>query len=384
MVCRIPRLASLLALLHLHLFAGAQILSYASEAGVENGPSDGSYHFVVLPDTQYYYSDQRSGNFGKWLAQMNWIRDHADSHSLRYVLHLGDITDQSDHSPTHLSQWNAATRIAEGIVDKVPLALAVGNHDGLRDSRISLFSNAEYFGAGSIYASQPTLIEMMEPGRWENSVHRFVAEGRTWLIVAMEWGPRDAVVAWAEDVLSRYPDDTVILIVHAYLFRDSSRFDWDLLGDQDRDERQRGNPIGYSALGGDPEGVNDGQKLWNKLIRRHRNIKLVLNGHVGRSGHGRRVSVSDSRYYVHQHLVNFQHWTGDGHGRMRLMEVNSTNDTIKVTSFSPFSGETLHGPDLDFTFSLSSRPLKTHYREALKELDPVAAFGCRAKIRAGP
>ena len=372
MAFRITCRASLLALLH--LFAGIQMLSYPLQAGVENGPSDGSYHFVVLPDTQYYYSDQGSGNFGKWLAQMNWIRDHADSHALRYVLHMGDITDQSDHSPTHLSQWNAAKRIAEGIMEKVPLALTVGNHDGLENSRTSLFSNAEYFGAGSTYSNQPTLLETMEPGRWENSVHRFVAEGRTWLIIAMEWGPRDAVVAWAEDVLTRYPDDYVILIVHAYLFRDSSRFDWDLLGNQDRDERQRGNPIGYSALGGDPKGVNDGQKLWNKLIRRHANVKLVLNGHVARSGHGRRVSVGDNRYYVHQHLVNFQHWTGDGQGRMRLMEINSPDETIAVTSFSPFSGETLHGPDLNFAFSLSSRPLKAHYREALRELDPVAAF----------
>ncbi len=272
----------------LSLAAGTEILLYGQEAGVETGTSEGSYHFVVLPDTQYYYADQGSGNFGKWLAQMNWIRDNAESHDLRYVLHLGDITDQSDHSTTHLNQWNSARTVANGIMDKVPLALAVGNHDGLSDSRTSLFSNPEYFGAGSVYANQPTLIELMNPERWENSVHRLEVEGQSWLILAVEWGPRDDVVAWVNDVLSRFPDDYVILILHAYLFRDSSRFDWDLLGRQNRDDRQRGNPIGYSALDGDPEGVNDGQNLWNKLIRRHHNVKLVLNGHVSRSGHGRR------------------------------------------------------------------------------------------------
>ena len=358
----------------LSLAAGTEILLYGQEEGVETGTSEGSYHFVVLPDTQYYYADQGPGNFGKWLAQMNWIRDNAESHDLRYVLHLGDITDQSDHSTTHLNQWNSARTVANGIMDKVPLALAVGNHDGLSNSRTSLFSNPEYFGAGSVYANQPTLIELMNPERWENSVHRLEVEGQSWLILAVEWGPRDDVVAWANDVLSRFPDDYVILILHAFLFRDSSRFDWELLGKQNRNYRQRGNPIGYSALDGDPEGVNDGQKLWNKLIRRHHNVKLVLNGHVSRSGHGRRVSIGDDRHFVHQHLNNFQHWTGDGNGRMRLMEINPAGDTIKVTSFSPFSGETLHGPDLDFTFSLSSRPLKAHYRQALWELQPVAAF----------
>ena len=63
-------------------------------------------------------------------------------------------------------------------MDKVPLALAVGNHDGLSDSRTSLFSNPEYFGAGSVYANQPTLIELMNPERWENSVHRLEVEGQ--------------------------------------------------------------------------------------------------------------------------------------------------------------------------------------------------------------
>ena len=367
-------------LFHLFVFisfaAGTEILLHGQDAGHEPGAADGSYHFVILPDTQYYYGDQGPGNFGKWLAQMNWIRDHAESHNIKYVLHLGDITDQADHSSTHLTQWGRATSAANGIMDKVPMSLVTGNHDGLENSRNSLFSNPEYFGPGSVYANQPTLIETMDPGKWENSVHRIEIEGRSWLIICLEWGPRDEVIAWADDVLDRFPDDYAILTMHAYLFRDSSRFDWELLGSQNRDDRQSGNPIGYEALTGDPEGANDGQLIWNKLIRDHSNVKLVLNGHVSRSGHGRRVSINDDRHFVQQHLVNFQHWTGDGNARMRLMEFNPVDDSVKVKSFSPLSGEILKGPDLEFafTFSLSTRPLKTHYREALQELDPVAAF----------
>ncbi len=254
------------------------------------------------------------------------------------------------------------------------MSLATGNHDGLENSRTSLFSNPEYFGTGSVYANQPTLIETMEPDKWENSVHRIEIEGRSWLIICLEWGPRDDVIAWADDVLNRFPDDYAILTTHAYLFRDSSRFDWGLLGSQDREDRQRGNPIGYSALNGDPEGANDGQLMWNKLIRHHSNVKLVLNGHVGRSGHGKRVSINDDRHFVQQHLINFQHWSGDGNARMRLMEFNPAGDSVRVKSFSPILGEVLKGPDLDFSFSLSTRPLKTHYREALQELNPVAVF----------
>jgi hypothetical protein len=147
--------------LFIYLAAGAEIALHGQETGGDSGPSEGSYSFVILPDTQYYYGDQGAGNFSKWLAQMNWIRDHAESDNLRYVLHLGDITDQADHSSTHLTQWKLATSICDGIMEKVPLALVTGNHDGLENSRTSLFSDPEYFGAGSVYASQPTLIETM-------------------------------------------------------------------------------------------------------------------------------------------------------------------------------------------------------------------------------
>ena len=37
----------------------------------------------------------------------------------------------------------------------------------------------------------------MEPGRIENTFHTFHAGDHDYLVLALEWGPRDAVVEWA-------------------------------------------------------------------------------------------------------------------------------------------------------------------------------------------
>ena len=39
--------------------------------------------------------------------------------------------DHADYSDKHLTQWGLATRAANGIMEKVPMALVTGNHDGL-------------------------------------------------------------------------------------------------------------------------------------------------------------------------------------------------------------------------------------------------------------
>ena len=36
-----------------------------------------------------------------------------------------------------------------------------------------------------------------EPGKLENTYHLFSAGGRDYIVIALEWGPRDPVIAWA-------------------------------------------------------------------------------------------------------------------------------------------------------------------------------------------
>ena len=118
-------------------------------------------------------------------------------------------------------RWPAAhwTKL-DGVV---PYALAVGNHDlgrnGMTFTRDTLFN--DYFPLER-YKDLPTFGGVFdgEPEQLTNSYHLFSAGGRDFLVLALEFGPRHAVVDWANKILDKYPDRWAILITHAYLYSD--------------------------------------------------------------------------------------------------------------------------------------------------------------------
>lgn len=352
------------------LALGASLVSWCAAVEPPPPPAGGST-LVVLPDTQYYYSNYRAGNFSKWYAQMDWLRLHAAAHSLAYVVHLGDITDEGDNSSGHVTQWSVARSMVRALLAEVPVALTTGNHDGAGDSRDSLFQLPANFGPGSLYATQPSLVESFTPEDPANSVHFLEFAGRPWLVLTLEWAPRDAVLEWADEVLTAYPERSAAVVVHAYLFRDSARYHWDLLGAGDAALRQSGNPLGYDGVAGDPAGVNDGERIWARVLRHHPNVRLVLSGHVSRAGHGRRVGFDADGRLVHQHLVNFQHWPGDGDGFLRLLQADAGGETITVRTWSPYNGQLPADPDLQFSFHPDDRPVPMGPEEARRELAPA-------------
>ena len=66
----------------------------------------------------------------------------------------------------------------------------------------------------------------MEPGKMDNTYHLFSAGGVDWIIFALEWGPRNSPVAWANQIITNYPNHRAILITHAYMYYDETRYDW--------------------------------------------------------------------------------------------------------------------------------------------------------------
>ena len=64
-----------------------------------------------------------------------------------------------------------------------------------------------------------------EPGALDNTYNLFEAGGHEWIAVALEWGPRDEVIAWADRVMAQHPDRLGILVTHAYLNNNNRRYD---------------------------------------------------------------------------------------------------------------------------------------------------------------
>jgi 3',5'-cyclic AMP phosphodiesterase CpdA len=290
----------------------------------------GAWTLAVLPDTQVY-----SLRFpGLFTAQTGWILQNHKQRNIRYVLQLGDTVN--NNTPREWTNARDALRLLDGTI---PYAISPGNHDygpsGDASTRDTLFN--EYFPYSEI-SRWPTFGGAMNLGKLDNTYHLFEAGDAKWIIIALEWAPRDETVAWANDVMARHPDRHGILITHAYMNNNDRRYEI-----TDRNHSQDYNPHHYRT----PGSKNDGQQLWDKLVRRH-NFALVLSGHVLGDGTGYLASVNDHGHTVHQMLSNYQMRNLGGEGYMRLLEFQPDGETVRVRTYSPLYDRYLLAPDQHF------------------------------------
>jgi hypothetical protein len=298
-------------------------------------PAGVPWTLIALPDTQYYSSSYPQ----IFDAQTQWIVDNKTERNILYVVHEGDIVDNDVDN-----QWTNASHSLHLLDRNVPYVLAMGNHDypgagGAFSRDTTLFDT--YFSLTSL-DWQPTFKGTYEPGTASNSFHLFEANGQTWLVVSLEFGPRDAVLAWADRVLKANPSANAIVLTHAYLYSDGTRFDHLTRTDQ------AFNPhtYGVEALAG---GVNDGEEIWQKLIVNNPNVRFVLCGHVHAESH--LTSTRDAGPPVHQILADYQDDGQGGDGYLRIMTFQP-NGAINVSSYSPYLKQYRTDAENLFTLSL--------------------------------
>lgn len=316
-----------------------------------------AFVLAVLPDTQYY-SLMYPGIFS---AQIAWIVANADRLTIPYVLHLGDIVNNNTEE-----EWRRA-RLSMSLLDGVvPYALVPGNHDygplGNAATRETLLNQTFSFAS---QAAWPTFGGAFETGKLDNTYHLFSAGGRDYIVLALEWGPRDAVIAWANQVMAANSGRDGILVTHAYLNHNDRRYDHtDLVNPQDY------NPHQYGTM---PGPVNDGEELWQKLVRRH-SFVFVLSGHVLADGTGYLASVTDVGTTCHQIMSNYQFRALGGEGYMRLMEFLNDGRTVNVYTYSPLYDGYLTERDQTFALSLDPpRPATTTATAAVTGAATAAA-----------
>lgn len=290
------------------------------------------FTLAILPDTQKY-SLQYPHIF---TAQTDWIVANKDNKNIIFVLHEGDITHRNTN-PEWLNA-NESISVLDGVV---PYALALGNHDmgtgGSGNSRNTNFFS-EYFPV-SRYQNLPTFGGVYEPDKMDNCYHLFRAGGIDWLILVLEFGPRDDVLAWANQVVTDHQDRQTIILTHTYLYSDDT-----LHGSK---PSHKWNPHNYGLAGG-AGGANDGVEMWDKLVRRHRNISFVLNGHILNDGEGKLVGIGDHGNEVYQILANYQMLVNGGNGWLRLMEFIPDLGKVLIKTYSPYLDQSDTNPRHEF------------------------------------
>jgi hypothetical protein len=296
----------------------------------------GSITVVALPDTQYY-TDCRSPHLA---AQTAWIRDQAAARNVQAVVTLGDLTEHNSEP-----EWEFVRDGFGLVTNTVPVVLVTGNHDegdgGSANRRGTLLTQFFPEPPGK---AKPVLAETAKPGDISNAYYRIKLPKVTLGILALEWSPRDEPVLWAHAALKRYPDDRVIVSTHAYLYDDGTRYDW-----KGKGAAQEWNPVAYPTGKRDTkkdaamenlhrDGANDGEMLWNALIKKHPGIFLVTSGHVLGKGEGVLTSLGDGGNAVHQVLVNYQMLREGGLGYLRLFEILPDGKTLRMKTYSPSLG----------------------------------------------
>ena len=289
------------------------------------------FSIVLLPDTQYYTSKQPNNAQNSYRKQMQWIIDHRQSDDIRFVLHLGDMTNNNT-----IAQWQTASD-AHAMLDTagIPYSVAAGNHDYLGSAGFDRGGSRmnDYFPP-SRFSGHPGYGGAFRGSSTNN--YAFFAHGnQQFLVISLEFAPRKDALCWASDLIASHPKHHVIIVTHCYLTHGGTYANC---------------PASYDAIGA------SGASLWAELISNHSNVFLVVSGHVDDSEF--RTRTSNTGVGVHEMLVDYQFegecgassaskctdncqaGTYHGNGWMRQLVFDPRKGTIEARTFSVEAGNT--------------------------------------------
>ncbi|MCO8146093.1 hypothetical protein NHN26_12770 [Rhodovulum tesquicola] len=300
---------------------------------------EGAYTIAILPDTQDYTSNATITPTFALMTQ--WLADNAEGLNLGFVTHVGDVTQTAT-----AGQFAIARSAMDILRDAgIPYSVLPGNHDIGTGGSANIRETATYNAAFSTaYMSEdPTFrgVYDQEPDRYDNNYHLWTApDGTGWIFLNLEFGPRDDVLRWADDVLTQHGDRKAMVTTH-------SMMNWDGLHDSLGGPLQ-GEGAGYDyGIGNDPQGAWDGMTLWQEVLARHPNVLFTAGGHIFGDGAETLVSYNDFGNPVFQFLVNYQNGVaneangaGDplrggngGNGAIRLVTIDPENGTFYTSTW---------------------------------------------------
>jgi hypothetical protein len=303
----------------------------APRAAAEKRASAKAFTLAVVPDTQteVFGDDTRLQERFEWLARR---RDHL---GLRFVAHVGDLTNWGWLVPRQLTKGSDALRPLEQA--GVPYSIAVGNHD----TRAVGWNGRGGYG-GRFYEDNPECLERFsaaecrsevllrrtdeindvfdtdrfgavnaafEPGKIDNVSSTFRAGGVRWLVLDLELWPRPEVVAWANEVVASHPRHNVVVNTHHYV--------------------SANNGITKHAGYGD----TSPRELRKGFISQHRNIVMVVSGHVEASA----ATRVDEGVHGNKVVSLLTAFAKSDTNPVRLVRINPARGVLKTRIVAPSS-----------------------------------------------
>jgi hypothetical protein len=334
-----------------------------------------SWSMVIVPDPQNYVKYLRNQPLLDLMTA--WIAENIDTLNIRMVLCTGDLVEQNDRVNRGLSgnvssakQWEAVAHSFSYLDGLTPYITATGNHDytyDLQGKRSSRFR--DYFPVDKNRLNRNIICQDLpnEDGlsSLENSAYEFISpHGVPFLFLTLAFAPRDTALAWAHKIvnMSQYKHHKVILLTHAYLNANNKRINTPVQVTCYQPYQENGDILKRRQT---LEDANNGEQIWEKLVRESPNIELVVCGHIGGKDNFKAhvgFRTDDNKYgrKVNQMVFNAQfmgggHYGNGGDGWLRIVEFLPDGKTAKVRTFSPY-----------FAISPTSRPFAWS-REAFNE-----------------
>lgn len=260
---------------------------------------DYDYTFAVLGDTQIV-TESYPNEFPKIY---DYILNNKDTMNIKYVMGLGDITNNSTQR-----EWDVAMKNILRLKGKIPFSLARGNHD----TRVSFDKNFSYKDYGDT-------VDGAYNNNMINTWKAFTVGQRKFIVFTLDFGPSQAVLDWASEIIKAHPDHNVIITTHAYIFRDGNFHD-----------------ASYAYPPSQFGGVLNGDQIWDRFVRKHKNIVLVLCGHTSSDHILIRNDVGDNGNIITTMLINPQDVDTKfkGLGMVATLHLREDDNTVQLRYYS--------------------------------------------------
>lgn len=305
-------------------------------------PDSYDYAFAVVGDTQCLVEHDNEYSTAYTNAIYDWLVKNKDSKKIKYVMGVGDVT-QDDID----AEWAVAKeQILKLNGANIPYSLVNGNHD-------SVAQLDKYFGSDANFTSQN--IGFYSGNSLGNYYVKFTAGNTKYMILALQWAPSRAVLEWADGIVSSNAQYQVIITTHGYM-----NLNGELLTRGDA-----GTPSHYNKNNA------DGNDMWELLVKKNRNIKMIFSGHIASDNVIYRSDTGDEGNEVFEFLVNpqgmdhtYTYETGmigmlyfSNGGKDVRFEYVAAYDSLKAQSTDADAEDVLFNTRNQFTFSLDKTPV---------------------------
>ncbi len=253
-------------------------------------PYPPNFSIILFPDTQNEVNKPVI-----WESMPNWVVDNKNTYNIKAVIGLGDVTNSVTDFTEAVKGWNM---IKDAGIIYVPIP---GNSPGdLSPAWNENFGPQYFFGKnwfrGAYNDKTNAYYVTFDVGSYK------------YLVIALGYSPSSQELLWAQDIISANKDREVIVTTHSFLDTTSLTV--------------------------------EGKTIWNELVKRNKNIFLVVCGHVhpmnSYSSYKTDYGVYGNR--VNELRVDYQVANNGGDGYMEILEFQPSKHKIVTKAYSSLRG----------------------------------------------